>query len=160
MSQTLVQILYLLPAAYLLWRSFASGLDAVTLLVPVLITASGQFSGGLAWLAISGEDAPDLIGTAPVPSSLVLRAKFEATIGGTLMVFSPLLVILLGISPRAEVAAAGGILLAAAIQYWYRLQAQRGRIRRWQTASRFTTYAEALASVSWAAAAALAMAGG
>ena len=51
-------------------------------------------------------------------------------------------------------------LLAAAIQSWYRLQAQRSRIRRWQTASRFTTYAEALASVSWAAAAALAMAGG
>jgi ABC-2 type transport system permease protein len=157
-SQTLVQILYLL------WRSFASGLDAVKLLVPVLITASGQFSGGLAWPAISGEDAPDLIGTAPVPSSLVLRAKFEATIGGTLMVFSPFLVILLGLSPRAGVAAAGGILLAAAsaaaIQYWYRLQAQRSRIGRRQTASRFTTYAEALESMSWAAAAALAMAGG
>jgi len=162
-SQTLVQILYLLPAAYLLWRSFASGIDAVTLLVPVLITSSGQFSGGLAWLAISGEDAPDLIGTAPIPASLVLRAKFEATIGGTMMVFSPFLLILLMLSPRAGVAALAGIFVAAgsatAIQYWYRLQAYRGRIRRRQTASRFTTYAEALASVSWAATAALATVG-
>ena len=162
-SQTLVQILYLLPAAYLLWRSFNTGIDAITLLVPVLVTASGQFSGGLAWLAISGEDAPDLIGTAPVPVSLILLAKFEATIGGTLMVFSPFLLILLGLSPRAGIAAVIGIMLAAvsatAIQYWYRLQAHRGRIRRRQTASRFTTYAEALSSVSWAATAALAAAG-
>ena len=159
-SQTLVQILYLLPAAYLLWLSFRTGLDAATLLVPVLITAAGQFAGGLAWLAISGEDAPDLIATAPVPASLIVRAKFEATIGGTLMVFAPLLLGLFLLSPAAGLAASTGIVLAAAsatgIQYWYRLHAHRGRR---QTASRFTTYAEALASVSWAAAATLAAAG-
>ena len=162
-SQTLVQILYLLPAAYLLWLSFRNGLDAATLLVPVLITAAGQFAGGLAWLAISGEDAPDLIATAPVPASLIVRAKFEATIGGTLMVFCPLLLGLFLLSPVAGLAASTGIVLATAsatgIQYWYRLQAHRGRLRRRQTASRFTTYAEALASVSWAAAATLAAAG-
>src|SRR5208337_1063650 len=60
-SQTLMQILYLLPPAFLLWRSFESGSTNVVLLVPVLVMAAGQFAGGLAWLAISGEDAPDLI---------------------------------------------------------------------------------------------------
>jgi ABC-2 type transport system permease protein len=93
----------------------------------------------------------------------VWRAKFEAVVGGTLMVFAPFLVVLLVVTPRAGVAAVAGILLAAAtataIQYRYRLQAYRGRIRRRQTASRFTTYAEALSSVSWAGTAALAAAG-
>ena len=66
-SQTLMQILYLLPPAFLLWRSF-EGSEALLVLVPVLVMAAGQLAGGLAWLAISGEDAPDLVASAPVPA--------------------------------------------------------------------------------------------
>ena len=51
------------------------------LLVPVLVMAAGQLAGGLAWLAISGEDAPDLVATAPIPASFIIRAKIEAVIG-------------------------------------------------------------------------------
>ncbi len=162
-SQTLVQLLYLVPPAYLLWLTFSGGLDAVAILVPVLVTAGGQFAGGLAWLAISGEDAPDLIATAPIPQGLEIRAKFEATVGGTLMVFGPFLAGVAVAAPGAGIVATAGIAIAAAgataIQYWYRLQATRGRIRRRQTASRFTTYAEALSSIGWAGAAALVVGG-
>jgi ABC-2 type transport system permease protein len=77
-SQSLKQILYLVPPAVLLWRSFESGVGPLNLLVPVLVMAAGQLAGGLAWLTISGEDAPDLVATAPVPSRFVLRAKVEA----------------------------------------------------------------------------------
>ena len=80
-SQTLMQMLYLVPPAVLLWRSFEAGGGAVNLLVPVLVMAAGQLSGGLAWLTISGEDAPDLVATAPVPAGFVLRAKVEAVLG-------------------------------------------------------------------------------
>ena len=60
------------------------------LLVPVLIVAAGQLGGGLAWLAVSGEDAPDLIASAPVPASRVLRAKTEAVLGGIVaVIFGP-----------------------------------------------------------------------
>src|SRR4029077_20498875 len=65
-SQTLMQILYLLPPALMLWRSYGEGTGALIVLVPVLVMAAGQLAGGLAWLAISGEDAPDLVATAPV----------------------------------------------------------------------------------------------
>ena len=65
-SQTLMQLLYLLPPALLLWRSYGEGTGALVVLVPVLVMAAGQLAGGLAWLAISGEDAPDLVATAPV----------------------------------------------------------------------------------------------
>ena len=67
-SQTLMQILYLLPPALLLWRTFGEGTGALVVLVPVLVMAAGQLAGGLAWLAISGEDAPDLVATAPIPA--------------------------------------------------------------------------------------------
>ena len=69
-SQTLMQMLYLVPPAVLLWRSFEAGGGALNLLVPVLVMAAGQLAGGLAWLTISGEDAPDLVATAPVPRGL------------------------------------------------------------------------------------------
>src|SRR5262249_45065512 len=82
LSQTLMQVLYLLPPALLLWRNFSGGAGTLVLLSPVLIMAAGQLAGGLAWLAISGEDAPDLIATAPVSARRVLQAKIEAVIGG------------------------------------------------------------------------------
>jgi len=75
MSQTLMQLLYLLPAAFLLWRGFYARGGASSLLVPVLIVAAGQLSGALAWLAVSGEDAPELVASAPVSAARVLRAK-------------------------------------------------------------------------------------
>ena len=64
----------------MLWRSFAaqSPGGALNLLVPVLVMAAGQLAGGLAWLTISGEDAPDLVATAPIPPHFVLRAQTEA----------------------------------------------------------------------------------
>ena len=51
------------------------------MLVPVLVMAAGQLAGGLAWLAISGEDAPDLVATAPILPRHVVRAKVEADPG-------------------------------------------------------------------------------
>ena len=88
-SQTLMQILYLLPPALLLWRNFGEGIGALIVLVPVLVMAAGQLAGGLAWLAISGEDAPDLVATAPVPAGQIVRAKIEAVMGCIAIMFLP-----------------------------------------------------------------------
>src|SRR5207302_1992049 len=88
-SQTLMQMLYLLPPALLLWRSYGEGTGALVVLVPVLVMAAGQLAGGLAWLAISGEDAPDLVATAPILARSIVRAKIEAVLGGIAMAFAP-----------------------------------------------------------------------
>jgi ABC-2 type transport system permease protein len=59
----------------------------------------------------------------------------------------------------ALVVAAGiaiSALSATMIQIWFRAQASRRYFRRRQTSSRIATFAEALCSVSWAAATALA----
>lgn len=162
MSQTLMQLLYLLPAVFVLWRSLSGG-GMTALLVPVLIMAAGQLGGGLAWLAVSGEDAPELIATAPVPARQVLRAKTEAVLGGVTAVFGPLVALLALVSPIAGLVAFGGVAVAAgsstAIQYWFRTQARRSLFRRRQTSSRIATFAEALSSTFWAGTGALVAAG-
>lgn len=163
MSQTLMQLLYLAPAAFLLWRNFHSGDGASALLVPILIMAAGQLGGGLAWLAVSGEDAPELIASAPVAASRVLRAKTEAVLGGIAMIFGPLVALLAVAAPIAALVALAGVVIAAssamAIQYWFRIQSRRTYFRRRQTSSRIAIFAEALSSIGWAGTGALAATG-
>jgi ABC-2 type transport system permease protein len=163
MSQTLMQLLYLLPAAFLLARNFYGGGGASSLLVPVLIMAAGQLGGGLAWLAVSGEDAPELIASAPVSRGRVLRAKIEAVLGGIGAVFAPFVAALALFEPFAALVAAGGVAIAAgsatAIQFWFRSQARRSLFRRRQISSRLATFAEALSSIGWAGTGALAATG-
>jgi ABC-2 type transport system permease protein len=161
-SQSLMQLLYLIPPALLLWKSFGAGAGALVLLVPVLVMGAGQLAGGLAWLAVSGEDAPDLVATAPVRPRDLLLAKIEAVLGAIALVFGPFVLALAWLAPWEAGVAASGIALAAgsatAIQLWFRAQAKRSHFRRRQTSSRIATFAEAFVSISWAAAAALAAA--
>jgi len=163
LSQTLMQLLYLLPPALLLWRSFGQGTHSLALLVPVLVMAAGQLAGGLAWLAISGEDAPDLVSSAPVGARDLLRAKIEAVMGGIAVVFVPFALALALISPFDALVAALCVAAAAAsataIQLWFRAQARRSHFRRRQTSSRVATFAEAFSSIAWAATGALAASG-
>jgi ABC-2 type transport system permease protein len=160
MSQTLMQMLYLVPPAVMLWRSFGQGDSALQILVPVLVMAAGQLAGGLAWLAISGEDAPELVATAPVPSRFILRAKIEAVLGVIAIIFAPLVAILAITSTwYASVAGVGIVISAAAataVQFWFRSQAKRSQFRRRQVSSRLATFAEAFSSIGWAGAAAVA----
>jgi ABC-2 type transport system permease protein len=159
----LMQLLYLLPPAALLWRSFQSGSNAAIILVPVLIMAAGQLAGGLAWLTISGEDAPDLVLTAPVPPAQIWRAKIEAVMASIALVFFPFVLALLALSWSLGLIAAAGIALsaasAAAIQFWFRAQAKRSQFRRRHTSSRIATFSEAFSSITWAATGAVAAAG-
>jgi ABC-2 type transport system permease protein len=158
-SQTLMQILYLLPPAVLLRRTFEAGGGAINLLVPVLVMAAGQLAGGLAWLSISGEDASDLVATAPIPQAYVLRAKIEAVIAIIAAIFAPLVAVIAVASPWHGLVTGAGIVIAAgcatAIQLWFRTQAKRSQFRRRQVSSRIATFAEAFSSIGWAATAAI-----
>src|SRR5579885_358273 len=162
-SQTLMQILYLVPPAILLWRNYGDGAGALLILVPVLVMAAGQLAGGLAWLAISGEDAPELVATAPVPPRFIIRAKIEAVLGACALVFAPFVAALfLASAYEAAITAAGAaiaVVAATMIQLWFRAQAKRSHFRRRHTSSRVATFAEAFSSISWAGTAALAASG-
>jgi ABC-2 type transport system permease protein len=138
------------------------GSGAFALLVPILIIAAGQLAGSLTWLAISGEDAPDLIGSAPVTTARVLRAKTDAVMGAIAIVFGPSIVGLAVVAPISALVTALAVAIAAAsatlIQFWFSVQAKRSHFRRRQTSSRIATFAEALSSFSWAGVGALAAA--
>jgi len=161
-SQTLMQLLYLVPPAVMLWRSFSDSSLAIVLITPVIVMAAGQLAGVLAWLTISGEDAADLVATAPLTPARVIRAKIEVVLIAIAVIFAPLVAALLLASPLQAVVTAAGVIVGAAsataIQLWFRVQARRSQFRRRQTSSRLATFAEAFSSIGWAATAALTLA--
>jgi ABC-2 type transport system permease protein len=154
LSQTLMQLLYLLPPALLLWVNFGKSAGAFVVVVPVLVMASGQLAGGLAWLAISGEDAYDLVATAPVKPGTVLFAKVEAVTAVVAVIMAPLMLLIAIASPAMALVAACFVILSAGsatvIQLWFRVKARRAMFRRRQVASRIATLAEAFSSIMWA----------
>src|SRR5262249_51459232 len=139
-SQTLMQLLYLVPPALFLWRSFSDHSTAIVLITPVIVMAAGQLAGGLAWLTISEEDAAGLVATAPLLPSRVIRAKIEVVqiVIGT--IFAPLVAALACLALLQAAVTAGGVIIAAAsasaIELWFRVQAKRSQFRRRQTSSR------------------------
>ena len=159
LSQTLMQILYLLPPALMLWINYGDIAGANVVVVPVLVMAAGQLAGGLAWLAISGEDAHDLVVTAPVSPRSVLIAKIEAVLIIIAVILIPLIVMLalssLYIAAITALCAGLASGSATAIQLWFRVVARRSMFRRRQVASRAATLCEAFASIMWAGAGAL-----
>mgnify|MGYP000928185007 CR=1 FL=1 len=163
LSQSLLQLLYLLPPALMLWHSFGDQSGVAVVLVPVLVMSAGQLAGGLAWLTLCGEDAPDLVLTAPVPNGQLLRAKVEAVMQCVAAVFVPFAAALAVEAPLAAAVALVGVFASAAsataIQFWFRAQAKRSQFRRRHTSSRIATLSEAFSSISWAATAAAAAAG-
>ncbi|HEX4297063.1 MAG TPA: permease [Devosia sp.] len=159
LSQTLMQVLYLVPPALYLWISYGQSAGTYVVVIPVLVMATGQLSGGLSWLAISGEDAHDLVVTAPVSPGTVLQAKIEAVATVVLVVLTPIIVLMMFASFQLAAATAVFAALssgsATAIQLWFRVPMRRAMFRRRQVASRVSTIAEALSSIFWAGTAVL-----
>lgn len=159
LSQTLMQILYLFPPALFLWVSYGQSAGTYVVVIPVIVMAAGQLAGGLSWLAISGEDAHDLVVTAPIHPRAVLIAKIEAVLCSIAVVFTPIL-LLVGIA-SLELAWITAVFVvistgsATAIQLWFRVPMRRAMFRRRQVASRTATISEALSSIMWAGAAVL-----
>lgn len=158
-SQTLMQLFYLVPPAYMLWQGFGSGQSPAYVVIAVVVMAAGQLAGGLAWLAISGEDAPELVATAPVSNALVTRAKVEAVLIAVGVVVLPLVLLIAYLSVKTALIAVLMITVssvsATLIQLWFRTQASRSNFRKRQTSSKVATIAEAFSSILWAATAAL-----
>lgn len=158
-SQTLMQLFYLIPPAFMLWQGFGSNHSSALVVVAVVVMAAGQLAGGLAWLAISGEDAPELVATAPVSSSLITRAKVEAVLLAVGVVVSPIVLLIAFLSVKTALIAIAMIAIstisATLIQLWFKTQASRSHFRKRQTSSRIATLAEALSSIFWAGTASL-----
>ncbi len=91
-SQVLLQLIYIIPMGFAFWKSSELPGAPSAGLAPMLAMLTGQLAGGLVWITISGEDAPDLVASAPVAARQILRAKIlAATIPVTLIMLLPLI---------------------------------------------------------------------
>ena len=100
-SQILLQLLYITPLFVVLWQGGSITGSPVIALAPTIVVICFQLAASLTWLGLSGEDAPELLATAPVPLRVVRRAKVQAVAGLTALVAGPLLLWLAILSPWA-----------------------------------------------------------
>ena len=75
-SQTLLQMLYLIPMVFV----GITGKQTAWLLVPGVVVLAAMLVGNLAWLTMAAEDAPELIGTSPIGITKIRRYKALAAL--------------------------------------------------------------------------------
>jgi len=76
--QIILRLVYLVPLMLVAFRG-GGGLIAPGLAFASVLVAT-QLTGSFAWLAVSGEDAPELIAVAPVDKARVDQAKLAAAL--------------------------------------------------------------------------------
>jgi len=77
LSQVLLQLLFLLPLFFLIFQRSDVQVQALGTGLALLC---GSLTGALAWIALSAEDAPDLLLVSPASLATVRRAKLAAAI--------------------------------------------------------------------------------
>ena len=162
-SQILLQLLYISPLFLVLWQGGALGGSPVVALAPTIVVVSFQLAASLTWLGLSGEDAPEMMRTAPVPARLVHRAKIQAVAGLTALVAGPLLLWLSFLSPLAAmgtlVLALFAGLAAIALNTWHARPTRRGSFAARHRESKLLALVEMAMSILLGITAALGVAG-
>jgi len=148
-SQSLLQILYLIP---LLLLGFKSG-PVNQFFIPVLVAATAMLTGNLAWLTVNAEDAPELVATAPVSIARVLWIKAAAAVLPVLAVLLPLAAWWFPGGPKQAatllVCGAGAMLSAALVQIWTPRAGNRCDLKNRGKQGGPAGYIELLGTVGW-----------
>ena len=102
----------LVPTCLALAGLDSSGNLVLALTAPMLVVFAGKLAGGLAWLTLAAEEAPELIATAPVAAARVARAKVEAALIAMAALFGLPLLLLAVQDPAVAAATALGCVAA------------------------------------------------
>ena len=148
-SQSLVQLLYLIPLVFIGLKS--GPLNQV--IIPALVAAAAMLAGNLAWITINAEDAPELVATAPVSVPRVLLIKAAAAVLPVLAILLPLAA---WWAPRGPLAAAtlllcgfGGMVSAALIQIWSPYAGKRNDLKNRHKQGGPAGLIELLSTIGW-----------
>ncbi|MEO8751541.1 MAG: hypothetical protein ABI624_02560 [Casimicrobiaceae bacterium] len=148
-AQTLLQALYLLPVVFIAIRRG----DGAVFAAPVCILLAASLAGNLAWLTVAAEDAPELIGAAPVRLATLGWMKVLAAVAPVWVLVSPVMVYLAAVRPYAAAVfvfcLAGATLSAGIMQVWYPQRGRRADFKRRMQSSRLITMLEALGGFAW-----------
>ena len=151
-SQVLLQALYLLPLVFIVMRR-----GTVTeVLAPAIILICASLSGNLAWMTISGEEAPDLVRSAPVRARKVLWLKVAAALVAPVAISVPFIVIYASQSLFAFAsffACLAGCLASAAVVQVKHARPGSGRdLKKRVQSSKLANLVELVATIGWAGA--------
>ncbi|MFI5015541.1 MAG: hypothetical protein ACHQAY_24660 [Hyphomicrobiales bacterium] len=162
-SQIFLQIVYVLPIAVILLHGESTAGSVTLAAGPSIVVIASQLSGAFAWLAISGEDAPDLLTSAPLTRARIERGKIEAVAFPVAMIVALPLIWLAVLAPSAAAFAlafaAGAAVATACLNLWHPAPGRRGDMMRRHQQSRFIGLMEHLISLFFAVGCALALIG-
>ncbi|MGE0629942.1 MAG: hypothetical protein AB7O43_19255 [Hyphomicrobiaceae bacterium] len=162
LAQLSLQIIYTLPAAVVLIRS-GNGIPTAIALGPVIVVIATQVAASLAWIAVSAEEAPELVMAAPVRQFDVNCAKLSAIALPLLLVVGGPLAGLALISLKDALLcllfAIGGATSGALLNLWHPVPGKRRGMLRRHAQSKLVAMIEHLMALLWALAVALAVLG-
>ncbi len=151
-SQTLLQVLYIIPLVFVGLRHGKTG----EILAAVVILISTTMAGNLAWMTVSGEEAPGLIGSAPVTKQLVLWLKVAAALVAPVALCIPF-VVLYAMQSWSDAAIfalclVGALASSAVIQAWNARPGSGRDLRKRVQSSKLANLVEFLGTAGWAGA--------
>lgn len=159
-AQLGLQIVYTLPLAVILVRSPKEIMPALVV-TPLVVVLAAQIAASLAWITVSGEDAPDLIATAPVAHNQTGLAKLTAIAAPLGIILLLPMLALMTIAPKATVYAVTFSALAACstavINFWNPMPGNRRSMLRRHSQSKVIAIAEHGLAMLWAVAVVMAL---
>jgi ABC-2 type transport system permease protein len=161
-AQLSLQIIYTVPLAVVLLRS-VDNMPLATALAPAIVVIAAQIAASLAWITVSGEDAPELIAASPVGRAEVELAKITAIGAPILAILALPLAGLALLSPIVALlatlfAAAAGV-STALLNLWHPMPGNRRGMLRRHSQSKLMALLEHLMALLWAVAIFLAVIG-
>lgn len=119
LSQVLLQLLFLLPLFFVIFQRADIQVQAIGAGLAVLCSS---LTGALAWIALSAEDAPDLLLVSPASQGLLRRAKLAAAVMPVLALVAIPLLWLIVRAPAAGLVACfvvcGAVVGASLVVFW------------------------------------------
>ena len=157
--QMALKPLYLVPVMFVLLSQALHGdLSVITVGVGIITFIASSLAGGLAGIAVLGEDVPDLLASAPVSSDAIRRAKLTSAVLPVVVLCSPVLAVM-WLRPLAGIACIFGILAGGVsegfIQLWYVKPTSRRRFALRGTGSLLGNLGGMLSDIGWAVTAGL-----
>lgn len=161
-TQLSLQIIYTVPLAVVLLRS-VDNMPLANAVAPAIVVIAAQVAASLAWITVSGEDAPELIAAAPVTRAEVELAKIAAIGVPVLAIVAVPLAGLALLSPMvallAALYAAAASISTALLNLWHPMPGNRRGMLRRHSQSKLMALLEHLVAMLWAVAIFLAVLG-